>query len=133
MDTFLQYCRDYIKDNIHDYVGQDHYASDLSYTLTQGPNANGTLTFNRHDAMEYLREWWWDCADYFDWEVDNLGCVRNPFDNPEAYMVCMVIEGVNILISQCSFMDEHGDGLFELTAEIADSICSEIDDLEIKF
>lgn len=133
MDTFLTYCRDYIKGNIHDYVGQVHYGSDLPFVITQGPNADGTLTYSRYEAMEYLREWWWDCADYYDWSMDNFGSVRNPFDNPEAYMVCMVIEGVNILMSQCPDIDNNWNDDFELTKEIADRICELIDDFEIKF
>lgn len=132
LESFLEYCQDFIKSSIRDYVGQTHYSGDLPFTITQGPNCDGTLTYSRQAAMEYLQAWWWDCADYYDMAMDNFGQVRNPFDNPEAYMVCMVIEGVNSLLSQCGDVWDWKDE-FELTEEMADKICEKIDELTINW
>ncbi len=133
METFNEYCKNYIKDHIDGYVGHSVYGCDLGFTITEGPNMDGSLTYSRYDAMEYLKEWWMDAADYFDWEKLNLGETRNPFDNPEAYMVCMVIEGVNSLLSQCGVVDVNWNDEFELTEEIAELICKEIDDLKVRW
>lgn len=133
MESFNDYCKSYIKEHIHDYVGQSEYGADLCYTITQAPNMDGSLTYSRYDAMEYLKEWWWDAADYYGYAQDNFGEVKNPFDNPEAYMVCMVIQGVSSLLSQCSVIEKNWNDEFELTDEIADEICTAIDDLKVQW
>ena len=99
LKDFVQYCKDYIYEHIDEHEGRDTYLGDFGYELTEGPNMDGTLTYSTELAKEYLREWWEDAADYFKYEACNFGRNTNPFENPEAYMVCMVIEGVNALIS----------------------------------
>lgn len=132
-ETFLTYCREYIKNHIEEFVGQVVYAADLGLELTDAPNIDGSLTYSRYDAMEYLKEWWWEASDYFDYEKLEFGAenIHNPFENPEAYMVCMVIEGVNSLINQCSVIEENWNEQIELTQEISEQICKEIEELEI--
>lgn len=133
MENFQNYCRKYVKNHIYGYVGRPYYGSDLGNCLTEGPNMDGSLTMSMHDAMEYLIEWWWECADYFNYEKDNFGDhIHNPFENPEAYMVCMVINGVDDLLAQCSVIDEHWSDKFELTEELASQICEEIESNDYK-
>lgn len=131
---FTTYCKDYIKDHINDYVGNAYYMCDLGSEITDGPNCDGTLTYSRAEAKDYIREWWGDAAEYWDYEKSNFGKnTHNPFDNPEAYMVCMVIEGVRSLLSQCTEVDEQWNDKVELTQELADSICQQIDELNIEW
>ena len=125
METFIDYCKNYVLDNIDEYEGQEVYLCDLGFTLTDGPNCDGTLTFNREKAMDYLREWWWDAADYFEYEKFNFGTTQNPFENPEAYMVCMVIEGVRTLIDRAITalgLDDQWNDEVELTADLIEKI-----------
>lgn len=64
---------------------------------------------------------------YWEFAKDNYGAnYQNPFDNPEAYMVCMVIEGCASLLSASSFVQEHWDERLTLTDEIADEIAAEV-------
>lgn len=121
IEDFITYCKQYIYDHIEDYRGQSLYACDLGFTLTERPNCDGTLTYNRKEAEEYLKEWWYDAADYYDYERANFGSGgHNPFENPEAYMVCMVIEGVNVLISYALSEIDGVDwnGMVELTDDL---------------
>ena len=84
MKDFKDYCKDYIVDHIDEFVGQIFYGSDFAYHITQEPNTNGTLTFSRQEAKDYLKEWWDDAAEYWDYEKDNFGeNTHNPFDNPD--------------------------------------------------
>ena len=133
METFEEYCKNYILEHIDEYEGQGTYASDLAYLITDAPNMDGTLTYSRHAALEYLSEWWEDAADYFDYETDNYGKAQNPFERPEAYMVCMVIEGVASLISQCDIVDELWNDEIELTPDIINKIKEQINDLHIEW
>lgn len=107
METFEEYCKDFIVDNLDAYVGTDVYGCDLSSTLTEEINVNGSATFSRQKAMDYIKEWFDEAAEVYDYQVENYGrATQNPFENPEAWMVCMIIEGCANLIGQCKCMEE---------------------------
>lgn len=123
MKTLLEYCKDYILDHVEDYEGTTHYACDFPYTLTEGPNMDGTLTYSTAEAKDYLREWWWDCGEYWKYEKFNFGeNLHNPFDNPEVYMVCMVIEGCYRILSECPVIEENWNDKIEITDEVIKQI-----------
>lgn len=131
METLVEYCKDFIKDNIRDFEGQTHYACDVSSTVTESANCNGTLTYSRNKAKEYLKEWWDDCADYFQYEKDNFGeNLHNPFENPESFMVSMVVEGCNAILSGCPIIEDNWHNKIELTEEVIDSILDYVDDFD---
>ena len=123
MENFVQYCKDYILDHIDDFEGKSEYGCDWSYTLTQSPNVDGTLTYSTYEASQYLKEWWDECGEYWEYEKDNFGeHLHNPFEEPEAYMVCMVIEGVSAILSNEPHIEESWDEKLELTAEVVTAI-----------
>lgn len=123
MESFVEYCKNYVLDHIEEYEHSFVYGADLSWILTEEPNTNGTLTFSTEKAKEYLREWWTECGEYWEYEKDNFGeHTHNPFDEPEAYMVCMVIEGVASLLANAPVVDEHWNDSFELDADAIASI-----------
>ncbi len=126
-NSFIDYCKNHIEEKIYGFVGQSFYGCDLSHELTMEENCNGTLTFDRKEAIVQLNEWWYDCADYWTYEKDNFGehC-HNPFDEPEAYMVCMVIEGCASLLGQTEALQEVWNDEFELTKELADKIVEQV-------
>lgn len=125
METFIDYCKNYVLENIDKYEGQEVYLCDLGFTLTEYPNCNGTLTYSREEAKNYIREWWDEADDYFQYEKGNFGTPRNPFENPEAYMVCMVVEGVLALIDDAVDtlgMNDQWNDEVELTADLIEKI-----------
>ena len=94
METFEEYCKNFIVDNLDAYVGTDVYGCDLSSTLTEEINVNGSATFSRQKAIDYIKEWFDEAAEVYNYQVENYGrATQNPFENPEAWMVCMIIEG----------------------------------------
>ena len=119
MKSFLEYCKDYILDNIDDFEGNTYYACDFSSYLTEGPNIDGSLTYSTREAEEYLHEWYWDCGKYFEYEKFNFGeNIHNPFENPEAYMVCMVIEGCNSILSRCPVIEDNWNEQIKFTKSV---------------
>lgn len=122
MESFIEYCRNYIIDRIEDYEGQSEYACDWAIIFTEGINCDGTLTYSTEKAKDYLKEWWDDCEQYFNYEKFNFGSASNPFENPEAYMVRMVIEGVNAIFSKCPTIDEKWNDKVEMTEELINEI-----------
>lgn len=128
MESYSEYCVNHIIDRIYDYVGTSHYGCDVCYTITEGINADGSCTYSTEKAKRYLQEWWDDAADYWNYEKDNFGEHRwNPFEYPEAYMVCMVVEGCSYLLGQCDTLEKVWNERFELTEEMADKIVEELE------
>lgn len=131
MESFKDYCKNYILDHIDEFAGQSHYGCDFAYTLAEGPNIDGTLTYSTHNAIEYLREWWYECGEYWDYEKDNFGeNIHNPFDNPEAYMVCMVIEGVAAILANEPHIEESWNDKLELTKEVIEDIKEYVEEFD---
>lgn len=131
---FNEFCKETIIDNLPEYVGQDVYMCDLGMQLTEDMNCSGTFTYSPALAKDYLREWWDDATEYWDYEKFNFGeHFHNPFENPEAYLVCMVIEGVRSLLSQCREVDQNWNDQVELTQEMCDSIIGQLDKLEVEW
>ena len=135
IESFFDYCKNYIIDNIENWEGQKKYACDLGNYLTEGPNVDGSLTYSTYKAKEYIREWWDEAGEYWEYEKNNFGeNIHNPFDNPEAYMVCMVIEGVNSILSRCQYIEDNWNEeitLDEATIKIIIEQVKEQDDDEL--
>lgn len=131
IENLFTYCKNHIFDKLPEYEGREVYACDLGDHLTDGMNCDGTFTYSRALALDYLREWWDDAALYYDYERDNFGeSLHNPFDNPEAYTVCMVIEGVRSMLSQCKFIDDHWNDQIKLTKRNIKTILAQLDELD---
>lgn len=128
MTNFEIYCKDFIRENIEGLIGRTIDFCDLGYEITNGINADGSCTYSTNLAKQYLSDWWDECADYFNFETNNFGKVfHNPFENPEAFMACMVIEGVRLVLDSI----EYVQGQIEITQELCDNICSQLDEIEM--
>ncbi len=129
MLDFVEYCKNFILEHIDGYADTTHYACDFCTTITEGPNVDGTLTYSRQKAIEYLCEWWEDASEYWEYEKQNFGeNLHNPFENPEAYMVCMVIEGVSYIMGQCPVISDNWDDEIVITEDVIAQIKSFVED-----
>lgn len=128
MTNFEIYCKDFIRENIEGLIGRTIDVADLGYEITNGINADGTCTYSTNLAKQYLCDWWDECGDYWNYEKINFGeHLHNPFDAPEAFMVCMVIEGVRLVLDSIEYEQEQ----IEITQELCDSICSQLDEIQM--
>lgn len=125
---FFDFCKDFILDKIEDYEGSYVYGADLGIYLTEGINADGTFTYSTEKAKKYLQDWWADAAEYSEYEEMNFGQRSNPFENVEAFIVRMVIDGVRTILSRCKFVDDKWNDKFELTSEIISTIKEEVEE-----
>lgn len=131
LENFTEYCKNFIMDNLPNHEGNSTYMCDLGNNLTHGINIDGSITFDRRLAFEYLQEWIWEAGEYFEYERANFGQnITNPFANPEAYMVCMVIEGIYIILQECDFINDNWDNELELTSENINTIIEEINNVD---
>ena len=135
MESFVEYCKDYIVDTLPEYEGNRTYGADLCSLIMEGPNADGSLTYSTQKAIDYIEEWWDDCAEFWDFAKLNFGKDYvadnlNVFDNPESFMVAMVYEGIEYIFGRVSVIDEFWDNELELTEEIIDSIIAEVENID---
>ena len=129
LESFFDYCKNYIIDHIEDWEGETKYACDLGGYLTEGPNVDGSLTYSTYMAKEYIREWWYEAGEYWEYEKNNFGeNLHNPFDNPEAYMVCMVIEGVNAILSRCQYIEDNWNDEITLNEDTIKMIIEQVNE-----
>lgn len=133
-EDFNTYCKNFISDHIYDYEGGAFYACDLGYEITQYINADGTATYSTYEAIQYIKAWWDEAADFVEYCKDNFGRILcNPFDEPEKFQVCMIIEGVNSILSQSDYIENHWNEEITLDEETAEKILSEIENIEVIF
>ena len=102
MISLTDYCKDVIQDNIHKWVHQEMNIDYLSEKICESMKYDGTATYSRSEAEEYLKNWWDDCGDYIDYLNDNGISDFNPFNSPEKFMVWMVMDGVRILLNNAA-------------------------------
>lgn len=103
-------------DEYKDYPS-DVYGCDLAYKLFEGENVNGSVTCSTYEAREFIKEHWDAAGDYHEYMKDNFGEItQNPFDNPEAFQVGMLLEGAQQLLSDSVFVEENWNDSMELNA-----------------
>jgi len=112
-----------IADELDDYenYSRDVYGSDLANTLFEGQNADGSVTCSSNEAKEFIKEHWDAAGDIHSSMKENFGeALYNPFDEPEAFQVVMLLEGAYEVLIESKFVQKHWDDSFELnTASIA--------------
>lgn len=134
MREYEEYVKDFIKDELQNNSGRTVYGCDLGYAITEGINVDGSATYSTEKAKQYIKHWWDEAAEVYEYQKENYGeCLQNPFEEPEKFHVCMIIEGVNSLFGQCDTVEKFWNDEFELTQEVINKIIEEVDEKEIKF
>ena len=134
MESFVEYCKDYIENNIEALEDSDVYGADLVSYICEDDNANGTMTYSTEKAKQYIKEWWDDCAEFYEYAVLSFGNDYaaknlNVFAEPEKFMFMMVFEGIGFLLSRVSIIDENWNDEITLDKETIDTIISEVSEM----
>lgn len=78
-------------DNIDTLEGRDGYVSELAFTLFENENINGSMTYSTYKAEQWIAEHFHDLADVVEDMAADWDITPNPFSNPEAFMVQVVL------------------------------------------
>lgn len=105
---------DYIKDTLPDYEGESVYGSDLAFEITERPNVNGIYEDN---SWDFISKHISDARDEYEYEKDNFGEVTNPFEDPEGFVVRMLINTVSDVLGAVPLVQEYWNDELELTKE----------------
>lgn len=135
--SYVDYCKELIRDEIENFEGDTYYACDLGRELTMNGNMNGTFTFSTYEARQILKSWWDDLHGVNRRIYDELGYDHDDvdvFDTPEKYHVFAVIEGVDSIMSALDIIQENWDEKIELTRDVIDTILDQLDEVrEVSF
>lgn len=115
---------------------ETHYPCDLAYELFEGENVDGVYFYNNYKAkqwinknFEYIGEIAEEFKNNFDSDYANK-ILLDVFDNPDRFVVCIVLEVANYLISRCETVDKYWNEEITLTVEIIDKLIKEIEALK---
>ena len=78
-------------DALDDMEGRDGYVSELAFTLFEGENIDGSMTYSTYKAEQWIAEHFHDLADVVDDMAADWDITPNPFSNPEKFMVQVVL------------------------------------------
>lgn len=78
-------------DALDDLEGRDGYVSELAFTLFEGENIDGSMTYSTYKAEQWIAEHFHDLADVVDDMAADWDITPNPFSNPEKFMVQVVL------------------------------------------
>lgn len=135
--SYVDYCKELIRDEIENFEGDTFYACDLASELTMDGNMNGTFTFSAYEARQILKSWWDDLHGVNRRIYDELGYDHDDvdvFDTPEKYHVFAVIEGVDSIMSALDIIQENWNEKIELTRDVIDTILDQLDGVrEVSF
>lgn len=105
---------------------------DLSYSLFESENVNGAYFCNNYTAkkwvnknFEHIREIAEEIKFQFDSDSANK-ILLDVFDNPDRFIVVIVLEVANYLISRCDTADKYWNDETTLTDEILNNLIEEI-------
>lgn len=117
--AIYDWAKDYILDHIDDWEGQSVYGADLAYELTEAPNVNGIY---EDDSWGFIGKHLNDAAKEYEYQKDNFGEVKNPFEDPEGFVVVWLIDAVGAVLANIDVVDEHWNDDLELTEDVIKEI-----------
>ena len=98
---FMNYVKEEATERLNNW-SEKCYLCDLGMILTESENCDNTWSYSTIADIENIKNYWNDCADFFESYKDNFGCDSafelNPFENPENFFCIMMIEAIASLI-----------------------------------
>ena len=126
MKTLKNYIIDETIYNLKEREGETVYACDLAYTVFEGANVDGSYTYSTYKATQWVKKYFDSLGEIVDELKSNGIDAPNPFDEPEKFQVCILLEGSQYLLSKCETIDENWNNEIELTPKIIRKICKEL-------
>ena len=129
--SFIDDLKATIKDRLQDYSGGNYYGCDLAFTLFESENATGSVFCNTYKTKQFIAENFDLFGDLVEYAKDNLCMTLNPFAEPEKAHVILLLESAQSLLAKLPLIDENWNNNIELTDEVIETLCSQIDELSI--
>lgn len=96
-------------DHLDDLEGRDGYVSELAFTLFEGENIDGSITYDTYEAEQWIAEHFLDLADVVEDMAADWDSTPNPFANPEVFMLQVVIYIAEQLVYESAYLQRGRD------------------------
>lgn len=96
-------------DHLDDLEGRDGYVSELAFTLFEAENIDGSMTYDTYKAELWIAAHFHDLADVVEDMAAEWDITPNPFNNPEAFMVQVVIYIAEQLVYESAYLRRGRD------------------------
>ena len=96
-------------DKLDDLEGRDGYVSELAFTLFENENINGSMTYSTYKAEQWIAEHFHDLADVVEDMAAEWDITPNPFNNPEVFMVQVVLYLAEELVYESAYLRRGRD------------------------
>ena len=91
-------------DNLDDLEGREGYVSELAFTLFESENIDGSMTYSTYKAEQWVAEHFHDLADVVEGMAADWDITPNPFNNPEVFMVQVVLYLAEQLVYESDYL-----------------------------
>jgi hypothetical protein len=120
---------DFLGAKLYQNTGRSVYGCDLAFTLLEGENVDGSITYNRYKATEWIQEHFDELGEVVERMQDewkyNAGA--DIFDNPEKFMVSCYLWIASEICGTLETVDEFWNDEKELTEELNEKILDELE------
>ena len=132
MKTFKELVIEELKQKLEDYEGADVYGGDMAYTLLEEYDYSHSYTYNTKESKDMISIYFDELGDIYNNYLFNYGKegAINPFENPEEFIVIMLLEKASELLSNCEFVFNNWNNEVELTEENIKTIKNELENLK---
>ena len=111
--------------NLDDMEGREGYVSDLAFDLFESENIDGTITYDREKAIEWIAGYFHDLGDVVEEMSQEWDITPNPFANPEGFQVQVVLFVASGLVAASDWTDYRGDDEITYDTETIETIKQE--------
>jgi len=129
MNELKSYIIDRIIELLEEYEDIEMYGYDIGYTIFERYNYDGTMTYSTYEAKKWIEKYFDDIGEILEelnFEFGDTNSIPNVFDNPEAFMVVIVIEGANYILSNLYTVEKYWNDKFILTKHKINAIKREL-------
>ena len=123
--------KELLKEKLTNYEGHVTYGADLSWDLLEVENCDGTITYDRQQAISWIGENFDLLEEVVEGIELNLGkeSIPNVFSEPEKFMVVVYLEVAGGLLCECKYIGDNWNNEIELTREVVNTIVKQLDNL----
>lgn len=125
-----EFVADVLMDKLDEYEGTSSYGCDLAYILLQQYNVDGSYTYSTYEAKQWVASCFDELGDIVNDMTEEGIPPCNVFDNPEGFMVQIMLYVAGELLGQCDTVNEFWNEEQELTEEIIAKIKEELNEIK---
>ena len=130
MATIKEFVADVLMDKLDEYKGNSTYGAELDFYLLQQYNVDGSYTYSTYEAKKWVQEHFDELGEIVEEMTEEGLAPCNVFDNPECFMVQIMLYVAGQLLGQCDTVNEFWNEEQELTEEIIAKIKAELNEIE---